>query len=181
MDVGDALRGLAEERLRAAVEKYFGDAIDATIVFTKESSEFTADCSVHVGHGIHVNSSGSGGDAHSAFDMALEKIEKQLRRYKRRLRNHHAKQKAARMAAAQAYVIAPEEPKEEEPEDLPDQPVIVAEQKTEIPDCSVSEAVMRMDLANTTLVLFRNSAHGRVNVVYRREDGNIGWIDPVSA
>lgn len=177
MDVGDSLRGHVESRLDGGVSKYFSNSLEAHVVFTREGSGFKADCSVHVGTGMTLQSSGEAEDAHACFDEAMERLEKQLRRYKRRLRDHHKHQRSESVRA-QSYVLAPET--EDGPEDPDGAPVIVAESTTDIPTITVSEAVMRMDLADTPVMMFYNSAHGRLNVVYRRADGNVGWIDPAT-
>ncbi len=178
VDVGDALRAYIEDRLGGSVGKYFDDAIESSVVISRQGTMFRADCSVHVGSGIFAQSQGQAGDARSAFDDAAEKVEKQLRRYKRRLRSHHEKQKAHQAEAMRAltYVLAPEEEQDEAPEEL--NPVIIAETTTDIPVATVGEAVMRLDLGDAPALLFRNSASGGLNLVYRRPDGNIGWVDP---
>ena len=181
VDVGDALRDHVEDRITAGAEKYFGNPIDAQVVFSREGHLYRVDCSVHVGAGIHVEAHATAGDAYAGFDTAAERVEKRLRRYKRRLRNHH-KSAPVEMVEASSYILSPEAEQEdqEDQEDQSDdaQPVIVAESTTDIPTVSVSEAVMRLDLANVPVFMFRNSAHGGLSVVYRREDGNFGWIDP---
>ncbi len=179
VDVGEALRGYVEDRLTNGVAKYFDNAIDANVVFSREGPMFRADCAVHVGAGISVQSHAKSENAHACFDAAAERLEKRLRRYKRRLRDHRNNQKAHFVEAieAQSYVLAASsEDGEEEPQDL--KPIIVAERTTEIPTVTVGEAVMRLDLADSPALMFRNRAHGGLNVVYRRPDGNIGWIDP---
>ena len=163
LEVGDALRGHVEDRITAGAEKYFGNPIDAQ------------DCSVHVGAGIHVEAHATAEDAYASFDTAAERVEKRLRRYKRRLRNHH-KSTPIEMVEAPSYVLSSEEEHEDQSDDV--QPIIVAESTTDIPNVSVSEAVMRLDLGNVPVLMFRNSAHGGLSVVYRRDDGNFGWIDP---
>ena len=182
IDVGDALREHIEESLTAGVSKYFDNAIDAQVILSRNNHNFHTECSVHIGSGIDVTASADHVDAYSSFDSAAERIEKQLRRYKRRLKSHHGKERyQAKMAfAAQSYVLAPE-PEEEQPESEGQddwQPIIIAESSADIPDCSVGEAVMRMDLANLPAMMFHNSSTKGLNVVYRRPDGNIGWIDP---
>ncbi len=178
IDVGDALRGYVEEKLASAVAKYFEHAIDGNVVFSKSAHLYRADCSVHVGSGITVKSQADAGDIHASFDTAAERIEKQLRRYKRRLRDHHnaRKSKETDENPASYYILAPEA--EDEPEVVNDQPMIIAEETTGISTLTVSEAVMRMDLGDLSALMFHNSAHGGLNMVYRRGDGNIGWIDP---
>jgi len=176
LDVGDALRGHVENNLASAVTKYFTQALDANVMFSREGQHMRADISVHPGpRGLVVQGGSTSEDPYAAFDVALERIAKQLRRYKRRLNNHH-KAPHEDILPAQQYVIQPEHDDVEVAEDA--QPTIVAEMPAEISTLSVSEAVMRMDLAHVPVMMFRDRASGRLNVVYHREDGNIGWIDP---
>ncbi|MBC8339103.1 MAG: ribosome-associated translation inhibitor RaiA [Rhodospirillales bacterium] len=176
LDVGDALRGHAEGNLDSAVSKYFERAIDASVIFTKEGRHMRADISVHPGpRGLIVQGRSEADDPYVAFDGALERISKQLRRYKRRLVNHH-KGNAEEGLSGLQYVIQPDHADEEIPEHS--DPVIIAEMPQEIATLSVSEAVMRMDLADLPVTMFRDRTSGRLNVVYHRADGNIGWIDP---
>jgi len=179
IDIGDALRTHVETELGVIVDKYFERAIDAGVVFSREGHTFRTDCSVHVGSGIAVQCHALANDIYASFDMAASRVEKQLRRYKRRLRNHHGNRKpvAAETQTASAYVIAwPDDDGPEQPVDAA--PVIVAESAAEVATLTVGEAVMRMDLADQPAMMFRNSAHGGLNMIYRRPDGNIGWIDP---
>ena len=187
IDVGDALRRHVTASLTGIVDKYFGRAIEAHVVFGREAHLIRADLSVHVGRGLLLQGEAHGEDAYAAFDGAALRIDKRLRRYKRRLRAHHAKPKEDRgePGLARSYVLAAETVDEEEAEETEagdaagePQPMVIAEMETEIPVLTVSEAVMRMDLADTPALMFRNRAHGTLNVVYRRNDGNIGWIDP---
>lgn len=181
LDVGDALRSHVEDRLADSISKYFDHAIDSSVVLTRQSKgkQVRADISVHLGRGLTIQGHGETDDAYTAFDAAAERIAKQARRYKRRLRDHRKKSSAERAEALQAlqYVLA--DSGEDEPGDpADDQPVVVAEMTTAIETLTVGEAVMRMDLANAPALVFQNSAHGGINVVYRRNDGNVGWIDP---
>jgi ribosomal subunit interface protein len=190
VDVGDALRGHVETTLDTMLGKYFRTAIEAHAVFAREAHLITADVSLHVGRGMVVNSSAAATDHYVAFDAAAERLAKQLRRYKRRLRDYHGKARGAHLEGeperpemAQAFVLAPVD----EDDDTADAataegaaPVVIAEMSTELPQLTVGEAVMRMDLADAPVLLFRNRSHGELNVVYRREDGNIGWIDPAA-
>ncbi len=181
LNVGDALRSHAEERLADSVSKYFDHVIDSNVVFTRASKgkQIRVDISVHVGRGITLQGHGETEDAYSAFDTAAEHIAKRLRRYKRRLRDHRKESSADRADALQArqYVLTETE-EGESGEVVDDQPVVIAEMTTDIETLTVGAAVMRMDLANVPALVFQNSAHGGINVVYRRNDGNIGWIDP---
>ncbi|MCP5364014.1 MAG: ribosome-associated translation inhibitor RaiA [Hyphomicrobiales bacterium] len=178
VDVGEALRIHIEDQLSGAVEKYFSRAHNASVSVSREAHQFRADISVHPSRGVTLQGHGTAGDAYSAFDSAVERITKQLRRYKRRLTDHHKSRAAEAVIPAQQYIMAPETDEEE----LPDhgQPAIIAELETEIATLSVGEAVMRMDLADLPVLMFLNRANGGLNVVYRRSDGNIGWIDPAN-
>lgn len=181
LDVGDALRERIESTVEQIAAKYFSNPIDATATLSRHGPGFRADVNVHVGKGIAVTSEGSGGDAHTAFDTAAERIDKQLRRYKRRLRDHHRGHSEQSLPAAQ-YVLAAETEDGPEPESLDGwEPVVVAEMETTIEVLTVGEAVMRMDLASVPALMFRNRAHGGLNMVYRRPDGNVGWVDPPSS
>lgn len=179
MDLGDALKVHVEDRLNAALDKYFQRNYSAQVIFSKERSLFKADCNVHLDSGMILQSTGQAGDAHSSFDQAAEHMEKRLRRYKRRLKDHHAKGRNISLGQAASYVLAPEPEvadHDEEPE--ADNPVIVAESSASITSLSVSEAVMALDLSVNPVYVFRHSGSGRVNVVFRRPDGHVGWIDP---
>ncbi len=170
LNLGDNMQSYAEKNLAAVVDKYFDAAIDAAIVFSREGDAIKAEVTVHPGSGALLKGSAKGADAYVAFDQACDRIARQLRRYKNRLTEH----KNIKFEMVDAAVIEPEE--EEEVKGTA--PVIVAEMQTELPICSVSGAVMRMDLADLPALMFRNSAHGGLNMVYRRPDGNIGWVDP---
>jgi ribosomal subunit interface protein len=178
IDLGDAFRGHADTILGQLVEKYFDRAIDAAVIISKDAHLVKADISVHPISGLTLQSAASGNDPYAALDGAAEKIAKQLRRYKRRL-TAHAKPKleAEDAILAQQFIIKPEPVDTELPAEE-NAPVIVAEMAHDVPDCTVSGAVMRLDLSDTNAILFRNSSHGRLNMVYRRQDGNIGWVDP---
>ncbi len=176
VDVGNALRGHAEDQLQDSVKKYFENALDSTVVFSKEGSGFRADISVHAGRGMIMQSGADGNDAYIAFDGALGRISKQLRRYKTRIRNHHQNGPSDDELLMAQYSILASEGEDELPE--VGEPAIVAEMPHKIATLTVSQAVMRMDFAHAPVMMFRNRAHGGLNVVYRRDDGNIGWIDP---
>lgn len=177
IDVGDALRAHVAESLDNVVGKYFGKPIEATVVLSREAHFYRAQISVHVGRGILLQSQADGDAPYAAFDAAAEHLAKRLRRYKRRLRDHHRRDGEAE--PAQQYVLAPLPEDHVEGEDGTDaDPVIVAEMEAEILTLSVSEAVMRLDLSEAAALLFRNRGHGGLNMIYRRGDGNIGWVDP---
>jgi ribosomal subunit interface protein len=183
IDVGEALRAHVGEGLDRMFEKYFSNPIEATVTFSKQGYRFHATISVHVGRGILMQAEDDGGDAYAAFDITAETISKRLRRHKRRLRDHHRAETDS--YAARQFVLAADIG-EEMVVDAADSadghaaPVIVAELEADIPTLTVGEAVMRLDLAETQAMLFHNRAHGGLNMVYRRNDGNIGWVDPAS-
>ena len=171
------MRTHVEESLQASVGKYFDNAIEANVVFSRVAHRYRTDISVHVGRGILVQSHAEVNEPYPAFDAALERLGKRLRRHKRRLRNHHkgAKEK---FLPAQQYILAGETEESLAEENEKQWPVIIAEMATEIPTLTVEEAVMRLDLGELPALMFSNSAHRGLNMVYRRSDGNIGWIDP---
>ncbi|MEQ8594637.1 MAG: ribosome-associated translation inhibitor RaiA [Parvibaculum sp.] len=176
LDVGDALRAHATERLQAAVTKYFDRPVDGQVTFSKQGHEFRADASAHLSSGMRVNAQGAANEVYASFEAALERLEKRLRRYKRKLKNHNNNNKPPLPAESfPSFVIEAGDEHEEIPEDA--QPVIIAEGTTSVPILSVGDAVMRMDLSDAPVVVFRTGGGGGLNLVYRREDGNIGWID----
>jgi ribosomal subunit interface protein len=188
MDVGEALRARIEGDLAFAVGKYFNRATDAVVTVGKNGGAGIAvDCAVHLPSGISLQTEGHGGDAHSAFDDALSKLEKRVRRYKRRLRNHHGNGKSPLPAEdAAAYVLAPLHEDEDAAEDAARgaeeaAPLVIAETIVSVRTMTVSTAVMQLDLSENPALLFRNAAHGGLNLVYRRADGNVGWVDPARA
>jgi ribosomal subunit interface protein len=183
LDIGSALRGHVEDSLGRILGKYFGDAIIARVTLSREARLYRASVSAHVGRNILLEAQGEAAEPYPAFDAAADRLSKRLRRHKRRLRNHHKESPAEyEPVQAQKYILAGPEPTDtgvEEPESgSADQPVVVAEMAAEVPSLTVSEAVMRMDLADLPAMMFRNSAHGGLNMIYRRDDGNIGWLDP---
>jgi ribosomal subunit interface protein len=179
IDVGAALRGHMEDSLRKMLGKYFGDAIDARVTLSRTGHVFRAVVSAHVGRNIHLEAHGEADQPYPAFDAAAERLSKRLRRHKQRLRDHHKEDPGEQESLpAQQYILSGEAGENGEWEHQADQPVVVAEMTTDIPILTVSEAVMRMDLSDQPAMMFRNRAHGGLNLVYRRNDGNIGWIDP---
>jgi ribosomal subunit interface protein len=180
LSVGDALRGHVEKNLADSVAKYFENAIEASVVFSRQGKgkQLRSDISVHVGRNIQMQGHGESEDAYTAFDSALDRIAKRLRRYKRRLRDHRKTASEQAAILAQQYVLAAGEEDEEEQITEGDRPTVIAEMTTPVDTLTVGEAVMRMDLANVDALVFHNRAHGGINVVYRRSDGHIGWIDP---
>jgi ribosomal subunit interface protein len=179
IDIGDALRECVQTRLNDGVSKYFSNSIDGNVTFSKDGPFFRVDCLIHIEHGARLRSHATANDIYAVFDTAADRMEKQMRRYKRRLISHHDSRKSSPPPGetVQSYVLAPEAEDVEAPESF--QPVIIAEESADIPTLTVGEAVMRMDLADLPAKLFRNNAHNGLNMVYRRVDGNIGWVDPL--
>lgn len=179
LDIGDALRTHVTDRLVAGVAKYFDRPVDGTVTITKEGHEFRADCAVHLASGMRVNTQAYDTEVYAAFEAAAEKLEKRLRRYKRKLKNHNNQNKSALPAEdMRSFVIDAGDEHIEIEEDA--QPVIIAEGTTAMPRLSVGDAVMRMDLSGADFLIFRNGATGDINVVHRRDDGHIGWIEASS-
>jgi ribosomal subunit interface protein len=178
IDVGDALRRHVSESLSHVFGKYFGDAIDVTVTFSRQAHLLRASVSAHVGRGIVAQSQASADQAYAAFDIAVDRLGKRLRRHKRRLRDHHKTPLETR--PAEHFVLAGdlEADDGDAVETANGRPAVIAEMKTEIPVLTVSEAVMRLDLEDSGALMFVNRAHGGLNMVYRRSDGNIGWVDP---
>jgi ribosomal subunit interface protein len=176
LDVGDALQGYIEDQLLTIVGKYFENPTDGHVTMSKEGSDIRSDVTVRVGKGIMLQGHAIAGVAYAAFDEAAGHVGKRLRRYKRRLRDHHkGRSDNTDTLLALQYVLAAEE---ENTTNEQDQPVIVAEMEMEIEVMTPGDAVMRMDLANLPALMFRNVAHGGLNMVYQRANGNIGWVDP---
>ncbi len=182
IDVGTALSEHIGNELKNSTKKYFEHAVSANVILSKERHSFTANIIVNDGTGTHqlLKASGEGGDAYAAFDQALIRVEKQLRRYKRKIKNHHKdridKDVENAIFLATKYVLSAHEDDDESSAEG-DSPLIIAEKPAQIETLSVSDAVMRMDLGELPAVMFINKKSGAMNVVYRREDGNISWID----
>jgi len=178
IDIGDALQTHVKEELGEAVKKYAERPTDAQIIFSKSGHEFVCEATVHLSTGLTASAKASHNEIYGAFDACNEKMEKQLRRYKRRLKDHHKdRAEPVELYGASSYILASESDSDaQEPETL--QPMIVAEMQTKIANLSVGEAVMQMELAGAPVLVFRKEGEDRINVVYRRDDGNIGWIDP---
>lgn len=176
MDIGDSLRGRINDRIHDAVGKYFDGGFSGHVTVEKLNSTFRTECLINLDTGMMLQATGQESDATASFDAAAERIEKRLRRYKRRLKDHHSK---AEMPQDAAYVVM-ESPEEEEEMPTDFSPVIIAESSTSIRTQTVAMAVMQLDLMDGPVHLFKNAGNGSLNVVYRRTDGNIGWIDPTA-
>lgn len=178
IDIGEALQTHVKEELGAILNKYAQRPTDANIIFSKNAHEFVCETTVHLSTGLNASAKAHATEIYAAFDACGEKMDKQLRRYKRRLKDHHKdRTDPVELIGASSYILASEQDEaDSEPDTL--QPVIVAEMETNIPSLSVGEAVMQMELAGAPVLVFKNEGNKGVNVVYRRDDGNIGWIDP---
>lgn len=178
IDIGEALQSHVKAELGGIIDKYAERPTDANIFFSKSANEFACETVVHLSTGLTAQAKAKAHDIYAAFDQCAEKMEKQLRRYKRRLKDHHRERvDPVELIGASSYILAASEHSDEsEPETLT--PMIIAEMETKVPTLSVGEAVMQMELAGAPLLVFRNEEKSGVNVVYRRDDGNIGWIDP---
>jgi ribosomal subunit interface protein len=178
IETGEALQAHAQDRLTAIVDKYFSRAISSAVTFGKApGGSFRCDIVTHVMHGLILKGAGIAHDAHLALDQAAEKIDKQLRRYKRRINDRHEQTAYATKQEEAAYTVFVE-PAAEEEEITADAPVVIAETRVDVPEASVSDAVMMLDLRNTNALLFKNAGTGKHNMVYRRGDGSIGWVEP---
>ncbi len=176
VDVGDAMRVHAQERIDDALSKYFDGGYNGTVTLGREGSGYRAECKIHLDTGVVLQTSADSQDPRVSFDQAADRIEKRLRRYKRKLKDHHNGDKNAEAFEATAYVIASPEDDEELEENF--NPIVIAETPERVKTLTVGMAVMELDLTEVPVIMFRNAGNGSVNVVYRRADGNIGWIDP---
>ena len=182
IDIGEALQTHVKAELGEVVEKYAQRPTDAVVIFSRAAYEHVCEATIHLSTGLTAQAKGHATEIYAAFESCREKMDKQLRRYKRRLRNHHSARTApVEFAGGSSYILAPtEEPEDDDHTDLA-QPIVIAEMETKIPSITVGEAVMQLELGGQKMLVFRNEGHGGVNVVYRRDDGNIGWIDPRNA
>lgn len=177
IDIGEALQTHVKDELGAIVAKYAERPTDALIIFSRDAHEYVCEATVHLSTGLTTSAKAHANEIYAAFDSCGQKMEKQLRRYKRRLKDHHRERaEPVELSGGASYILATDAGEADaEPESLT--PIIVAEMETKIPSLSVGEAVMQMELAGAPVLVFRNEER-HVNVVYRREDGNIGWIEP---
>ncbi len=175
LDVGDSLREHVATSLAHTAEKYFRDPVNATVTFTKEKNHrYRADISIHIATGVVLGAEFEADDPYPAFDEAAKRVATRLRRYKDKLRDHHKWQDAAEMHAAAYTTFGANENEAEGGAG----PAIVAELQMQIPTMAVSDAVMRLELGELPALMFKNPGNGQYNMVYRRKDGNIGWVDP---
>lgn len=184
ISVGEALRGRVADRTDEVLRKYFDGNYSGHITLSKDGFGFRTDCALHLDSGITLEADSNAPDAYASADQALVMIEKRLRRYKNRLKDRSARKAHAAseaMAALDATSYVLEAPGEDEEDDTGYSPVIIAEQTTSLKQLSVSEAVMELDLTGAPCLVFQHGSSGRVNIIYRRADGNVGWIDPPGA
>jgi len=180
IDIGEALQSHVQTEMDEVLAKYTGRPTDANVIFSKSAHEYVCEATVHLSTGLTAQAKAHANEIYSSFDKCNEKLDKQLRRYKRRLKDHHRdRAEPVELFGASSYILAATEDSEDaEPSTL--QPMIIAEMETKIPSVSVGEAVMQMELVGAPVLVFRNEGNNGINVVYRREDGNIGWIDPTN-
>lgn len=176
IDIGHSLRAYAKSKIEQAISKYFDRPVDGSVTFSRDGHEYRTDCMVHLASGLYLQAQGRSTDIYASFDGAVDRMEKRVRRYKGKIKDHHAEDRAAfALSPANEQVFSGDQ---DTVEANTAGPVIVSEGLTQLRTLSVGEAVMQLDLMEAPALVFRNGAHGGVNVVYRRSDGNIGWIDP---
>ena len=181
IDIGEALQTHVKAELGEVVEKYAQRPTEVVVFFSRVAHEFTCETTLHLSTGLNAQAKGHATEIYAAFESCREKMDKQLRRYKRRLRNHHKDRlQPVEFDGGSSYILAASNDLEDHEDAEPDtlQPIVIAEMETKIPSVTVGEAVMQLELTGHRMLVFRNEGHGGVNVVYRRDDGNIGWIDP---
>ena len=184
IDIGEALQTHVKAELGEVVDKYAQRPTEVVVFFSRVAHEFTCETTLHLSTGLNAQAKGHATEIYAAFESCREKMDKQLRRYKRRLRNHHKdRAQPVEFDGGSSYILAASNDREDHEDAEPDtlQPIVIAEMETKIPSITVGEAVMQLELAGHRMLVFRNEGHGGVNVVYRRDDGNIGWIDPRNA
>ncbi|WP_206242392.1 ribosome hibernation-promoting factor, HPF/YfiA family [Novosphingobium terrae] len=179
METGEALRVHVEDRLNTITDKHFNKALSSVVTFGKApGGSFRCDIVTHVRQGLILKGAGIAHDAHQSLDAAAIKIETQLRRYKKRLNDRHEQSTHAVQTQEAAYTIFEEPVHEEGEEAVAEAPLVIAELRVDVPEATVSDAVMMLDLRNTNALLFKNAGTGKHNMVYRRGDGSIGWVEP---
>jgi ribosomal subunit interface protein len=182
LDIGESLKSQAEARVAGVLGKYFDGSYTGHVTVARDGAGFRTDCVLHLSSGITLEASGAAGDAYASFDQTADRIERRLRRYRRRLKDRPAAMRDRRGAEApgpmeSAYAVI-EPPSDEALEEGEFHPVVIAEDTRALHRLSVSDAVLELDLTGAAVVVFLHASTGRVNVVYRRRDGAIGWVDP---
>ena len=178
IDVGEALRGRINDRITEAMGKYFDGGYSGHVTVAREGFGFRTECAIHLDSKITLHAEGQAADAYASADQAALRVERRLRRYHRRLKEHRSERLDGRAAleAASYIIAAPEQDSEADLDGFT--PVIIAESTTMLKQLSVSDAVMELDMTGAPVLVFRHAAHGGINIVYRRADGHFGWIDP---
>lgn len=180
-DLGESMREHVLTRIDAATGKYFDGSINGHVVVEHEGSGYLSECTLHLSSGITLHSEGRAHEPYASFDQAAERLEKRLRRYKRRLKDHHAEDAQNHVASGTMSYYTLAAPDDDEEVSSEFNPLVIAEQTTSLKSMAVADAVLELDLTGAPVLVFRHSVNGRVNIVYRRRDGNIGWIDPPAA
>lgn len=178
IDIGDSLRKHVQSRVAQSVGRYFDRPVDGSVTFSRDGHEYRTDCTIHLASGLHLHSQGRSTDIYASFDGAIERMDKRAQRHKGRLKDHHSAARAAfAQSPAREQVLSSDQSGEASDAGAYN-PLIISEGITQLNKLSVGEAVMQLDLMEAPALVFQNAAHGGLNVVYRRADGNIGWIDP---
>lgn len=178
IDIGDALRTHVADKLNTGVAKYFDQTLDATVAFTRERERFVSAVAVHVHSGLTLRAESSATEIYASFDSAAERIEKQLRRHKSRIKAHKGRGPSDGDVMTAQYYVIDGEAEETATNGDAGEPAIIAESPASVATLRVGDAVMQLDLSGAPVLLFRNAGTGGLNVVYRRADGHVGWIDP---
>ena len=179
IDIGTSLRSYVEGRVGQSVGRYFDRPVDGSVTFSRDGHAYRTDCTIHLASGLYLHSQGRSNDIYASFDGAIERLDKRAQRHKGRLRDHHNGSRAAfAQTPAHEQVLSSDHGEDAANGAGPLTPLVVSEGTTQLRKLSVGEAVMQLDLMEGPALVFLNAAHGNLNVVYRRADGNIGWIDP---
>lgn len=178
IDIGNSLRTYVNTRMGQSVGRYFDRPIDGSVTFSRDGHEYRADCTLHLASGLYLHSQGRSIDIYASFDGAIERMDKRAQRHKGRIKDHHSSTRAAIAQSPAREQIISGDQADESSDTAALNPVVVSEGTTQLRKLSVGEAVMQLDLMEAPALVFLSAAHGGLNVVYRRSDGNIGWIDP---
>jgi ribosomal subunit interface protein len=182
-NIGAAMREHVSSRIEAAAQRYFGGGLNGHVIIDHEGSGYRADCTLHLSSGVSLHAEGRAQEAYASFDQAADRLERRLSRHKQRVRQNHASSAPSpqpREAAGDETMrdVILEAPAQEEPDDGVFNPIVIAERSRSLKEMPVSEAVLELDFTGAPVLVFRHAASGRVNILYRRADGNIGWLDP---
>ncbi len=178
--IGTAMREHVLARIEAAAQRYFGGALNGHVIIDHEGSGYRADCTLHLSSGVSLHAEGRGQEAYASFDQAADRLERRLSRHKQRVRQNHSSASAPAEPRETVRDVILEAPDHEEVDEGAFNPVIIAEQTLGLKQMPVSEAVMELDFTGAPVFVFQHAASGRTNILYRRADGNIGWLDPTA-